>query len=75
MVSGDLEAWLTRRWRIQAKEANLASWTFVAQVPIKVMVAKISIQASCSSIALARLFALHHLVLYMVGCFCHDSNP
>ena len=34
MASGDLEAWLTKRWRIQAKEAKLASWTFVAQVPI-----------------------------------------
>ena len=33
LASGDLEAWLTRRWRIQAKEAKLASWTFVAQVP------------------------------------------
>ena len=35
MATGDLEAWLTRRWRIQAKEAKLTSWTFVAQVPIR----------------------------------------
>ena len=58
----------------QAKEAKLTTWTFVAQVPHKVMVGKFQIQASCSSIALAKLFALHHLVLYMVGCLCHDSN-
>ena len=57
--------------KVQAKEAKLTTWTFVAQVPHKVMVAKFQFQASCSSIALARLFALHHLVLYMVGCLCH----
>ena len=41
--------------KVQAKEAKLTTWIFVAQIPhIKVMVA---IQASCSSIAFARLFA------------------
>ena len=39
-ASGDLEAWLTRRWRIQAKEAKLTSWTLVAQVPHKIIVAR-----------------------------------
>ena len=43
--------------KVQAKEAKLTTWTFVAQVPHKVMVAKFQFQASCSSIALARLFA------------------
>ena len=71
MTSGDLEAWLTRRWKIQAKKAKLASWTCVAQVP-QVMIARFQFKLSCSSFALARLFALHCLVLYLVSCLCHD---
>ena len=56
---------------IYAKEAKPASWTFVAQVPHKVMVARFKFKHHIAPLLLARLFALHHLVLYMVGCLCH----
>ena len=61
----EAQEWHRRIWRlsslvkveVQAKVAKLTTWTFVAQVPHKVMVASFLIQASCSSIAFARLFA------------------
>ena len=62
--------------RVQAKEAKLTTWTFVAQVPHKVMVARFQFKHHVAPLLLlACLHTLHLLVLYMVGCLCHDSNP
>ena len=61
--------------KVQAKEVKLTTWTFVAQVPHKVMVARIKFKHHVAPFALARIVALHLLVLFMVGCLCYDSNP
>ena len=61
--------------KVQAKEAKLTTWTFIAQVPHKVMVARIQFKHHIAPLLFARIVALHLLVLYMVGCLCHDSNP
>ena len=57
--------------KIQAKEAKLATWTFGAQVPHKVMVARFQFMHHVAPLLLlGYLHALHFLVLYMVGCLC-----
>ena len=63
--------------KVQAKEAKLTTWTFVAQVPyIKVMVARFQFKHHVAPLLLLGcLHILRLLVLYMVGCLCHDSNP
>ena len=61
--------------KVQAKEIKLTTWTFVAQVPHKVMVARIQFKHHVDPLLFARIVELHLLVLYMVGCLCHDSNP
>ena len=62
--------------KIQAKKAKLTSWTFGAQVSHKVMVARSQFKHhEAPLLLLGCLHALHLLVLYMVGCLCHDSNP
>ena len=62
--------------KVQAKEPKLTTWTFVVQVPhVKVMVARIQFKHLVAPLLFARIVALHLLVLYMVGCLCHDSNP
>ena len=61
--------------KVQAKEAKLNTWSFVAQVPHKVMVARIQFKHHVAPLLFARIVVLHLLVLYMVGCLCHDSNP
>ena len=61
---------------VQAKEAKLVIWTFGAQVLHKVMVARFQFMHHVASLLLLGcLLVLHLLVLYMVGCLCHDSNP
>ena len=58
---------------VQAKEAKLTTWTFVAQVPHKIMTAKFQFMHHVAPLLLlGYLHALHLLVLYMVGCLCHD---
>ena len=63
--------------KVQAKEAKLTTWTFVALVLyIKVMVARFRLKHHVAPLLLLDcLHTLHLLVLYMVGCLCHDSNP
>ena len=63
--------------KVQGKEDKLTTWTFVAQVlHIKVMVARFQFKHHVTPLHLLRcLLILHLLVLYMVGCLCHDSNP
>ena len=62
--------------KVQAKEAKLTTWTFGAQVPHKVMVARFQFMHHVAPLLLLGcLHALHLLVLYMVVCLCHDSNP
>ena len=62
--------------KVQAKEAKLTTWTFGAQVPHKVMVARFQFKHHVAPLfLLGCLLVLHLLVLYMVGCLCHDSNP
>jgi len=63
--------------KVQAKEAKLITWTFVAQVPHKVTVARFQFKYHEAPLLffLGCLHTLHLLVLYMVGCLCHDSNP
>ena len=47
--------------KVQAKEAKLTTWTFVAQVPHKVMVARIQFK--------------HHVApLLLLGCL-HIASP
>ena len=53
----------------QAKEAKLTTWTFVAQVPHKIMVARFQFKHHVASLLLLGcVHALHFLVLLMVGC-------
>ena len=60
----------------QAKEAKLTTWIFVAQVPHKVMVARFQFKHHVTPLLLiGYLHILHILLLYMVGCLCHNSNP
>ena len=55
----------------QAKEAKLTTWTFGAQVPHKVIIAKFHYMHHIASLLLLEcLHALHFLVLCMVGCLC-----
>jgi len=62
MATGDLEAWLTRRRGIHAKEVKLASWTFVAQVPHKVMIVRFQFK--------------HHVApLLLLGCLHALHSP
>ena len=61
--------------KVQAKEAKLTTWTFIVQIPHKVMVARIQFKHHIAPLLFARIVALNLLVLYMVGCLCHDSNP
>src|SRR6185436_4612601 len=59
--------------KVQAKEAKFTTWTFGAQVPHKVMVARFQFMHHVAPLLLLGcLHALHLLVLYMVGCLCHD---
>ena len=60
----------------QAKEAKLTTWTFVAQVPHKVMVARFQFKHHVALLLLlGYVHTLHLLVINMVGFLCHDSNP
>ena len=62
--------------KVQAKEGKLTTWIFVAHVPHKVMVARFQFKYHVAPLLLlGYLHTLHLLVLYMVGCLCHDSNP
>ena len=64
------------KWRFKPKQAKLNTWIFVAQVPHKVMVARFKFKHHVAPLlSLGCLHVLHLLVLYMVGCLCHDSNP
>ena len=59
--------------KVQAKEVKLTTWTFVAQIPHKVMVARFQFKHHVASLLLlGYLHPLHLLVLHMVGCLCHD---
>ena len=61
--------------RFEPKQAKLNTWTFVAQVPHKVMVARFQFKYHVAPLLLLGcLHVLHLLVLYMVGCLCHESN-
>jgi hypothetical protein len=54
---------------IQSQEAKFTTWTFVAQILHKVMVARFQFKNHVTSLfLLGCLHALHFLVLYMVGC-------
>jgi len=58
---------------IQSKEAKLTTWTFGAQVPHKIMVARFQFKHHVAQLLLLDcLHTLHLLVLDMVGCLCHD---
>ena len=62
--------------KIQAKVAKLTIWTFVTQVPHKVMEARFQFKHHVAPLLLlGYLHNLHLLVLYMVGCLCHECNP
>ena len=56
--------------KIQAKETKLTTWTFGAQVPHKVMVARFQFKHHVAPLLLLGCLYLHFLVLYMVGCLC-----
>ena len=56
--------------KVQAKETKFTTWIFVAQVPHKIMVARFQFMHCVAPLLFARMFALHFLVLYMVGCLC-----
>ena len=81
----EAQKWLRGIWRlslqvevkVQAKEVKLTTWTFVAQVPHKVMVGRFKFKYHITPLLflLGCLHILHLLVLYMVGCLCNDSNP
>ena len=80
----EAQKWLRGIWRlssqvkvkVQAKVAKLTTWTFVAQVPHKVIVARFQFKHHLAPlILLGWLHTLHLLVLYMVSCLCHDCNP
>ena len=54
--------------KIQGKEVKLTTWTFGAQVPHKVIIAKFHYMHHIASLLLLGcLHALHLLVLHMVG--------
>ena len=81
----EAQEWLRGIWRlssqvkvkVQTKEAKLTIWTFNAQVPHKVMVARFQFKYHVAPLffLLGCLHTLHLLVINMVGCLCHDSNP
>jgi len=80
----EAQKWLRGIWRlssqvevkVQAKEAKLTTWTFVAQVPHKLTVARFQFKHHVAPLLLLGwLHILHLLVLYMVGCLYHNSNP
>ena len=55
--------------KIQSKEAKLTTWTFGAQVPHKIMVARFYFKHRVTPLfLLGCLHVLHFLVLYMMGC-------
>ena len=55
---------------IQAKEAKLTPWTFVAQVPHKVMAARFQFMHHVAPLLLLGCLHLHHLVLYIWWVAC-----
>ena len=58
---------------IQAKEAKLTPWTFIAQVSHKVIVDRFQFKHHVAPLLLlGYLPALHFLVQYMVGCLYFD---
>ena len=58
---------------IQAKEAKLTPWIFIAQVSHKVMVDRFQFKHHVAPLLLlGYLPALHFLVQYMVGCLYFD---